>query len=110
MPRAEHQTIATSDAASDGVGLVVANLLNELAALGALLEQAARGRWWLDAFLVAAGINQIAEDWLHDSPYPFDDAASFLAGSGSRTGRVPADLGCDIAARGAGSMGALRCP
>jgi len=72
----------------DGVGLVVTNLLNDLAALGMLLEQAANEQWWLDAYLVAAGINQIAEDYLHDSPYPLDDAASLLAGSGSRAGRL----------------------
>jgi hydroxymethylpyrimidine pyrophosphatase-like HAD family hydrolase/adenine/guanine phosphoribosyltransferase-like PRPP-binding protein len=73
---------------SAAVGLVVTNLLNELTALGTLLERAASEQWWLDAYLVAAGINQIAEDHLHDAPYPLDDAASLLAGSGSRAGRL----------------------
>jgi len=88
VPGAEHRASSASDVGSAGVGLVVTNLLNELAALGTLLEQAAREQWWLDAYLVAAGLNQIAEDYLHDSAYPLDDAVSLLAGSGSRTGRL----------------------
>jgi hydroxymethylpyrimidine pyrophosphatase-like HAD family hydrolase len=79
-------------------GLVVTDLLNGLATLGTLLARAADEQWWLDAYLVAAGLNQIAEDHLHDAPYPLDDAASLLTRSGSRVGR--------LAGRGAGA-GAL---
>jgi hydroxymethylpyrimidine pyrophosphatase-like HAD family hydrolase len=78
----------SAERASAGVGLVVTNLLNDLAALGTLLQDAAREQWWLDAYLVAAGLNQIAEDHLHDAPYPLDDAASLLARSGSPAGRL----------------------
>jgi hypothetical protein len=68
-------------------GLVLTNLLSDLAALGMLLERAASKQWWLDAHLVAAGINQIAEDYLR-AAYPLDDAASLLTGAGSRAGRL----------------------
>jgi hypothetical protein len=54
-----------------------------------LLEQAASKQWWLDAYLVAAGIDQIAEDYLHDSPCPLDDAASLLAGPVLPAGSPP---------------------
>jgi hypothetical protein len=74
-------------AALDGGGLVLTNLLSDLAALGMLLERAASKQWWLDAHLVAAGINQIAEDYLR-AAYPLDDAASLLTGAGSRAGRL----------------------
>ncbi|MGZ4304082.1 MAG: hypothetical protein ACXVFQ_16115 [Solirubrobacteraceae bacterium] len=70
--------------------LVVPNLLVNLDALGPLLDEAARSRLWLDAFLVSAGINQIVEDSLHDSPYPFDEAASLLGKSASPAGRAAA--------------------
>jgi len=53
-----------------------ANLVNDLEALGALLAQAADDRETLDAFLLAAGINQITEDYLHDAPFPLQQAVS----------------------------------
>jgi hydroxymethylpyrimidine pyrophosphatase-like HAD family hydrolase len=91
VPGAE-RTISGSDVGDAGVGLVVTNLLNDLSALGALLEQAARAQCWLDAYLVAAGVNQIAADWLHDSPYRLDDARSLFARSGSRGGRLVGEI------------------
>jgi hydroxymethylpyrimidine pyrophosphatase-like HAD family hydrolase len=72
--------------------LELANLLNDLDGLGALLEQAARERNALDAFLLAAGINQIAEDYLHDSPFPLEQAASMFGRFDSTAGRVAARL------------------
>jgi hypothetical protein len=85
-PRAS--AVHAGDAGKRGVGLVVTNLLNDLVTLGSLLDDAARMNAWLDAYLVAAGINQIAEDYLHDSPYPLDDAASLLGTNGSSLGRL----------------------
>jgi hydroxymethylpyrimidine pyrophosphatase-like HAD family hydrolase len=66
----------------------VTNLLSDLDALARLLDEAACKQNWVDAFLVAAGINQIVEDRLHNSPFPFDDAASLLGKSASRIGRL----------------------
>jgi hypothetical protein len=68
-------------------GLVVTNLLNDLATLGPLLDQAADGRMWLDAYLVAAGMSQVVDDYLHDAPYPLDEAAALLAKAGSPSAR-----------------------
>jgi pyrimidine operon attenuation protein/uracil phosphoribosyltransferase len=87
-PGGEGGAISADDVASGGVGLVASTLLNELPALGTLLDQACREQWWLDAYLVAAGMNQIAEDYLHDLAYPLDDAAAVLAGLASRAGHL----------------------
>ena len=62
------ETVSASRVAEPG--LVVTNLLNDLAALGPLLDQAACERMWLDAYLLAAGMSQIVDDYLHDAPYP----------------------------------------
>jgi len=102
MPGAEQHTISAIDRGARDVGLVVTNLLNELATLGTLLARAADDRWWLDAYLVAAGLNQIAEDHLHDAPYPLDDAASLLTRSDSQVGRLAGR------AAGAGALAARR--
>ena len=95
-------------------GLVVTNLLNDLAALGPLLDQAACEREWLDAYLLAAGMSQIVDDYLHDAPYPLDEAAALLAKAGSpitrfagraaAAGAVATRL---LIARGAGARRAL---
>ncbi len=69
-----------------------ANLVNDLEALGALLAQAASDRETLDAFLLAAGINQIAEDYLHDAPFPLQQAVSLFEGFGSPVGRLATRL------------------
>src|SRR5713226_3900401 len=45
--------------------LLVTNLLNDLDTLASLLRVAIDQESWLNAFLVAAGMNQIAEDHLH---------------------------------------------
>lgn len=68
------------------------NLLGDLEALATQLDSAASHRGALGAFLLSAGINQIAEDYLHDSPYPFDDAAMLFRDSGSPAGRLAGSL------------------
>ncbi len=87
-------------------GLVVSNLMNDLSTLGPLLDHAADGHMWLDAYLLAAGMSQIIDDHLHDAPYPFDDAAALLAEAGSPASRVAGR----IAAAGAvGTRRLLAC-
>jgi hydroxymethylpyrimidine pyrophosphatase-like HAD family hydrolase len=83
--------LTTRPARAHGIAepaLVVTNLLNDLSALGPLLDEAAGGCMWLDAYLLAAGMTQIADDYLHDAPYPLDDASALLAKAGSRPARV----------------------
>ncbi len=79
--------------------LAAANLVNDLEALGALLAQAAGDRDTLDAFLIAAGINQIAEDYLHDAPFPLQQAVSLFERSQLPGGQLATRL-----ARGAGLL------
>ncbi len=79
---------ATSGRLSAGAGIDATNLLGDVDALAPLLDQAARRHFWLDAFLLTAGINQILEDRLHNSPPPFDDAASLLGKSASPIGHL----------------------
>lgn len=87
--------------ADPGGPLHVANLLGDLATLGPLLMRAIRAGNSLDAFLLAAGINQIAEDYLHDSFYALDQATSLLARSASPAGRLAGRVaaGAGLAAR-----------
>src|ERR1700690_1752029 len=49
--------------------LLVRNLLNDLATLGPLLLDEVRRASWFNAYLLAAGMNQIVEDYLHPDPY-----------------------------------------
>ena len=58
--------------------LLIPNLLNDLAALSSLLPgEIGRGSW-LDAFLLAAGMNQIVEDELHSDPWLLGKAEEYL--------------------------------
>jgi hydroxymethylpyrimidine pyrophosphatase-like HAD family hydrolase len=59
--------------------LLVHNLLNDLTGLGALLERELRQSSWLNAYLLATGMNQIVEDYLHPDPYFLGKAADYLA-------------------------------
>jgi hypothetical protein len=59
--------------------LLVHNLLNDLTGLGSLLSRELRQGSWLNAYLLAAGMNQIVEDYLHPDPYFLGKAADYLA-------------------------------
>ena len=59
--------------------LLVPNLLNDLTGLGSLLVREVRQGAWLNAYLLAAGMNQIVEDYLHPDPYFLGKAADYLA-------------------------------
>ena len=87
-PGTKPGSLPASAATDRAAGLVVTNLLNDLATLASLLAEAAGQDAWLDAYLVAAGINQIAEDYLQGSPYPLDEAAALLGKTGSRYARL----------------------
>lgn len=49
--------------------LLLHNLLNDFSALAALLPGQLRQQAWLNAYLLAAGISQILDDYLHRDPY-----------------------------------------
>lgn len=61
-------------------GISVVNLLMDLDGLAQQLLVAAGAGASLDAFLLAAGINQIVEDRVHAAPYPFDETRTLLGG------------------------------
>jgi len=76
--------------------LVLRNPQQDLAALAPLLLGEVRRGSWLDAFLLAAGLNQIVDDRLNPEIYPFDQAAEYLNGRGplgSSAGLVATALG-----------------
>lgn len=64
------------------------NPQQDLAALAPLLVREVRRGSWLDAFLIAAGLNQIVDDWLNPEVYPLDNAAEYLAVQGRIGGRA----------------------
>jgi hydroxymethylpyrimidine pyrophosphatase-like HAD family hydrolase len=79
-----------------GASTAVSNLLNDTTALARLLVTAMRGKSWLDAYLLAAGMAQIADDQLHPELHPLDSAGDILADHphsvGPATGRVAARI------------------
>jgi hydroxymethylpyrimidine pyrophosphatase-like HAD family hydrolase len=58
--------------------LLVPNLLGDLDALAELLAREVGRKAWLNAFLLAAGINQISEDYFHTSTISRRRAAAYL--------------------------------
>ncbi len=64
------------------------NLLRSLDELGGLLLETIAGSYWLDAFLLGAGMSQIVEDELHPDRLRLDETAKFLGAS--RAGRLVA--------------------
>ena len=82
--------------------LLVADLLGDAATLAGLLRQAVGDQQWLDAFLLAAGLGQLAEDRLHSDPMLLTRTASYLGGRPARPARLAGT------AAGAGAA-VLRC-
>jgi hydroxymethylpyrimidine pyrophosphatase-like HAD family hydrolase len=58
--------------------LLVQNLLNSLVDLAALLPGEVERSAWLNAYLLAAGMNQIVEDELHPDPLLLGKAVKYL--------------------------------
>jgi hydroxymethylpyrimidine pyrophosphatase-like HAD family hydrolase/adenine/guanine phosphoribosyltransferase-like PRPP-binding protein len=88
MASAEPTATPPGTIGADEPGLGVTNLLNDLAALGPLLRKAAQAEIWLDAYLISAGMNQIIDDYLHNAPYPLDEAAGLLLKAESPAARL----------------------
>jgi len=71
--------------------LVLADLLNDVPTLARLMVTEVQRRSWLDAFLLAAGVNQVVEDWLHRDILSSRKVAGVLARRGG-VGRAGARL------------------
>jgi hydroxymethylpyrimidine pyrophosphatase-like HAD family hydrolase len=85
--------------------LLVSNLLNDLSALGPLLLTEIRQASWLNAYLLAGGMNQIIEDYLHPDPYFLGKAAGHMARMRAPVGPLAAGTARSLAA----SISFLRC-
>jgi hydroxymethylpyrimidine pyrophosphatase-like HAD family hydrolase len=59
--------------------LLIVDLLNDLDALAGHLRSELEGRSWLNAYLLAAGMNQVTEDHLQADDYLLRKAAEYLA-------------------------------
>jgi len=86
--------------------LALSDLLNTFDCIVELLEAALRRADVLNAFLLAAGLNQIAEDHLHADPWHLGRAASHMENVGGSAGR----LGAQLARRTAVQVSAIREP
>ncbi len=58
--------------------LLIANLLNSFEEICAFLVKEVRLEAWLNAYLLAAGVNQVAEDHLHPDPFHMSKIAKNL--------------------------------
>ncbi|HOG46239.1 MAG TPA: hypothetical protein PLB78_06305, partial [Anaerolineae bacterium] len=66
-------------AAGEHAALTLSSPLSSLAELGQLFLLELRRGAWLDAYLLACGMNQIAEDYLHPDPFALGQIAGYLA-------------------------------
>ncbi len=57
-----------------------ANLLNDLQTLSQQMVDEVLQANWLDAYLLAAGMDQVVQDYLHPDPLMLDKAAGYLQG------------------------------
>lgn len=71
-------SVMGADASQDSP-LLAHNLLNSLADLAFMLPGEVDRGAWLNAYLLAAGINQIVEDQLHPDPFLLGKASKYLA-------------------------------
>jgi hypothetical protein len=72
--------------------LMLHNLLNDLESLAQLLPDEIQRGSWLNAYLLAAGMNQILEDTLHSDPLYTSKAAKYLKQLKNPAGQVLADM------------------
>ena len=73
-----------------GDPVMVTDLLCDADTLAKRLRDALRDEQWLDGYLFAAGLGQLADDRLHSDPFLFNRAASHLRGQPSRQARLAA--------------------
>lgn len=85
-------TISTTAPPRAGNELAAADLLAGAETLAGRLASALHAGQGLDAFLLAAGLSQLAEDKLHDDPFMFSRAAAYLRTRPSRPARLAGTL------------------
>ena len=78
------KTVSSDRAGLPGAVVGVTNLLCGADELTARLRLALEDEQWLNAYLVAAGLGQLAEDRLHPDPLLMNRAAKYLHGQPSR--------------------------
>lgn len=57
---------------------MIYDLLHPLDDLADMLKYALMKKWWMNAFLVAAGMNQITEDFLHPDPLMLQKSEKYI--------------------------------
>ena len=87
--------------------LLVSNLLNGLSTLAELLLSELRRGSWLNAYLLATGMNQIVEDYLHPNPYHLRKASGYLARLRPPVGALASEAGRSAATTIARLRGSL---
>jgi hydroxymethylpyrimidine pyrophosphatase-like HAD family hydrolase len=78
--------------------LLIHNLLSDLPAMGSVFLTEVRRASWLNAYLLAAGMNQIIEDYLHPDPYFLNKVAGHVAHMRAPVGRLGAGTARSFAA------------
>jgi hydroxymethylpyrimidine pyrophosphatase-like HAD family hydrolase len=91
-------SIRSADETGTTQPVLVADLLSSAETLTRRLQDALREEHWLDAYLFAAGLGQLAEDRVHADPFLLQRAASYLGGLPSRPSRLAATLADRIGA------------
>ena len=77
---------------------LVTDLFCDSGTLAGRLSDALRDGQWVDAYLFAAGLSQLADDRLHPDPLLFNRAACFLRGLPSRPARLAGTAAAGLAA------------
>jgi len=98
MPPAQLDLRAAAALSAQAAPLRVHNLLNDLRALAPLLVDQLRQSAWLDAYLLAAGMNQIVEDYLHPDSFLLGRAAKYLTQLGAPPGLFAARIAQGLSA------------
>jgi hypothetical protein len=85
-------SVRSADVADIAQPVLVADLLSDAETLTGRLRDALRDGHWLDAYLFAAGLGQLAEDRVHADPFLLQRAASYLGGLPSGPSRLAATV------------------
>ncbi len=89
--------VISSDRPATLEPLLVHDLYHDFDGLAPLLLGELRRGAWLNAFLLAAGINQVVEDYLHPDPYRLSKAAGYLSDLRAPVGPLAASAARSLA-------------
>jgi hydroxymethylpyrimidine pyrophosphatase-like HAD family hydrolase len=91
---------AKTGARGDWDALSLDNLHDDLPALASRLARQVERGAWLDAYLLAAGLNQLVDDYLRPEIYPLDQAVEYLDAQPWPFNRVTGQAFAALAAAG----------